>query len=365
MGDGSNFISGPDSPAWDFPAKRGVDPTKLWVQTHGFGAHTVSAVGEVKLRFHPLFGLLLSGRADKNDMTNLLLTPRVVLTSEMGKRAALRLIWQRAQRMNTAEQLFLETQVNHETPDPEEINSYEGIFTVLPTESLSLSLSVYYSKLGIIGFDGTTSTSPVVGDLKAAGGELEASFANKTWRGGISHAFAKQLDWKLREGFTSSGISYSDYNFPTRDVPTVILKSEGNDLNNWANHATKLFVNYGATSWLVLHLDTRVFWKFEGSRDGLTQLKKAAAGSASEAQLTPILDRVDQEGAYGIDFRVNLSARLAFTDQMSLTIYGMNLTGVGGFKRYGFDAGNTRIAPARVQFVREPVTVGATLEYAW
>ena len=365
MGDGSNFISGTDSPAWDFPKYKGVDPNKLWVRTVGFGANTYTALGEARLSPHPLFGLLLSGRADKNDMTDVLVTPRVALTSEFGKRAGLRLIWQRAQRMNTAEQLFLENRVNNTSPDPEEVTYFEGTFTVLPRENLSFSVATWYSEGDIVGFDPNSSTSPVVGHLRLAGGEAELSFAGTRWRGGINQAFVKQIDWKLREGVTASGISYSDYDQVTRDDPDVVLKGQGNNVNNWANHATKLFVNYRPTPWLTLHLDSRVFWEYEGALDGVRALELAVVGTGSEEGVRPILDRLKEENAYGIDFRVNASARIGLSERFSLTLYGMNLAGVGGFKRYGYDAGNVRVAPSRVQIVREPLTVGATFEYVW
>jgi hypothetical protein len=43
----------------------------------------------------------------------------------------------------------------------------------------------------------------------------------------------------------------------------------------------------------------------------------------------------------------------------------MNLLGSGGFKRYAYDTGNSRAAPVRTQFIREPLAVGVTLGHTW
>jgi len=365
MGDASNIINGISSRAYDFPRFGGVDPTRPWIQTDGFGAHTGSLLGEADLRFHPWLSLLLSGRLDKNTRSDLLATPRAAIVSRLTDRNVLKLIWQRAQRMNTAEQLYVEKKIRGVVPPPEVLTSYEAIFSSAPLTNVAVTVSGFYNDLQIIGWNANTFASELVGRLKLAGTEVELAYDSARWRVGANHSFVKQIKWRLRPGTTTSGISYSDYDQPTREDPSIVIKSEGNDLNNWANHATKLFAHLRLTWWMMVHLDARVFWGFQGAKDGVRALEKAAAGSASAPAIQRSIEAIRAEDTYGIDFRLNASASMLLARSLRLSAYAMNLVRSGGAKRYVYDAGNVRASPLRTKFFEEPLTVGLTLEYAW
>ena len=375
MGDSSNIVSGSGSRAFDFPKYGGVDPAKpcsspdvlsgCWIQTDGFGASTLSGLGEADLRFHPLLGLLVSGRLDKNTRSNLLFTPRIAIVSRLRDRHALKLVWQRAQRMNTAEQLYVGRRVKGETAPPEVLTGYEAIFSSAPLTNARFTLSGFYNELNVIGWNANAAASQIVGNLHLAGTEIELAYDSPRWRVGANHSFVKQIKWRLHEGTTVSGISYSQYEQPTRDDPSVVIRSEGNDLNNWSNHASKLFAHVRVRRWLMLHLDGRIFWGFQGAKDGLRALEKGAVGSANAAVIQQAIDAVRAQDAYGVDLRVNASASVQLARSLRLTAYGMNLVGHGGFKRYAYDAGNVRASPVRTKFYQEPRTVGLTLQVAW
>src|SRR5262249_7882807 len=106
MGDNFNIISGTSSDAYGFPAYGGVDPTKPWVATAGFAQSTGSLLGELDARLHQRVSVLVSGRADRSSRSAWLWSPRVALLAQLNQASQLRLIGQRAERLNTAEQLY-------------------------------------------------------------------------------------------------------------------------------------------------------------------------------------------------------------------------------------------------------------------
>jgi outer membrane receptor protein involved in Fe transport len=368
MGDGNNIISGSDSEAYGFPDHNGVDPSPGhdWVASTGFGQTTGSLLGELDARPHPRIGFLLSGRADKTSRAQLLLSPRVALVARPSDRSVVKLIWQRAERLNTAEQLFYQKKINGTRPDPEVLTGTEAIASWLPTAATSVSASAFYNSLQVIGWNVSQASSLLVGRLHLAGAELEAAHSGPRLRFGLNHSFVKQVSWNLYDGVTQSGISYAEYRQPTtRDDPNIVIRDAGNDLNNWATHATKLYLHATVTPWLTLHVDARAFWGYAGAREGLVALERAVAGSSREGAVAASLQALRDEDAYGLDLRANASAHVALSNAFAITFYGMNLVGRGGFKRYAYDAGNVRAAPVRSQFMREPLTLGAKLTYSW
>jgi outer membrane receptor protein involved in Fe transport len=399
MGDANNIISGTDSQAYGFgggggqPNYNGVNPYARWVQTSGWGSHTVSGLGEVNLQIHRLLGILVSARVDRNNRSATLFSPRVAIVSQLNDNNVLKLIYQRAQRMNTAEQLLYQRVVNAgnsalDTAEPEVIDGYEASFSTLPTQNLNFTLTGFYNQLKVIGFNTNTAASQVVGRLKLAGAEIEAAYSSKRFKVGVNHSFVKQIKWQLdcgpdgvcgdptanpadpalKDDVLQSGISYADFKQrTTQDDPTVLIQGFGNDLANWANQSTKLFIHARFSTWLLLHVDSRIFWGEQGQKDALSALQTAAdaSGGMRTQAITDSIQALKDQGAYDIDFRLNASAHFLLSPSFTVGIYGQNLCWTCGNKRYGYDAGLVRAAPIRSIFVREPLTVGANATYSW
>ena len=421
MGDGNNIISGTDSKAYGFgggggqPNYNGVNQYAGpgWLQTSGWGSHTISGLGEVNFQPHRLLQLLLSGRVDKNNRSETLFSPRVALVSQITENNVFKLIAQQAQRMNTGEQLLYQRVVNEgvnaacsasltqtfkcplnamnqlvtlpTTASPEVIKGVEASFTTLPRQNLNFTVSGFYNELNVIGFNTNLAASQNVGKLKLGGAEFEAAYSSKRFRVGFNHSYVKQISWKLGtnpdgSAVTQSGISYADFKQPTSDDKYIFINGYGNDLANWANQATKLFVHARFSTWLLLHADARIFWGEQGQKDALSALETAAAGCADLAAADPkapatacsrvaainnSIQAVRDQNAYGVDARVNASAHFLLSPQTSVGIFGQNLIATGNAKRYGYDAGLTRAAPIRTLWVQEPLTIGANLTYTW
>jgi hypothetical protein len=366
MGDGNNIISGEDSEAYGHALYNGVDPgNPTLIATRGFGQHVGSLLGELDARFHPRLSLLLSGRADKSSRSQFLLSPRVALVSRLGERQVVRLIWQRAERLNTAESLYQQQQIQKTLADPETLSGYEGIYSFLPTRELTFTVAGFYNALTVISWNVDEARTRPAGRLHLAGAELEAAYTSRRWRLGLNHSLVKQVRWRLAPDVTQSGVSYSHYDHPTQDDPTIVIPGAGNDLNNWSNHATKFFAHARLLPWLTVHLDARVFWGFPGARRGLEALEAAVANSDRREAVTASVAALRAEGAYRVDLRVNAGVQVALSPSVAVTLHALNIAGVGGFKRYAYDAGNVRAAPVRSQFLREPFTAGAKVTYSW
>jgi hypothetical protein len=169
----------------------------------------------------------------------------------------------------------------------------------------------------------------------------------------------KLLDWKLASGATQSGVSFADYGVTARDSANVahLMSGSGNDLANWANNATKAWVNWRFWKGFTFHADARVFWGMDGAKDQLDMVQRAAAGSVDQAMVNTAIQDLRDRDVWGIDFRTNVSITYDLKDWWSVSVFCQNLIGYGNNKRYDYDTGTSTLAP-RVFFVEEPRVIG-------
>jgi len=148
----------------------------------------------------------------------------------------------------------------------------------------------------------------------------------------------------------ASGISYSDYYVNAGSG--VIITSKGNDLNNWPNHATKLFSNIQFFDGkLTLHGDLKTFWGFEGCRDGLNALAEAGGTAAR-------IRDVKKHDAYDMEITANLSLTYHISKAAELTFYVQNIPVLGDNKRYSYSSGYKKPYPDKSAWIEEPTMVG-------
>lgn len=360
LGDQRNIISGTGSHLYG--GKGGI--TEGYFVGDGWSTNTFSVLGEATMKFHPKFTLMLSGRNDKNTYSKNLFSPRIAAISELNERNIVKLIWQESKRMNTAEQLLVEHMEGYKS-DPEVLTSYELIYTRLQGEHLLFDISLFYNQLDVIAWDGSKKSSQSVGDLKLGGLECEARYQSERFIVGINHSYVKQLDWDLAQGVDYSGISYSDYKVPgqLRWNPTgLTLNGTGNNLNNWANHATKAYFRYKfLNNKLIFHADARIFWGYEGGKDGFQMIRNAVKGTKYEQEVLEVLKRIEDKDVFDPDFRLNASLTWKLSDVISLQLYSMNLLDIGNNKRYTYDAGFDQLVPNSTSWIEEPRTFGMKL----
>ncbi len=355
MGDAANIISGPNSNAYGF---KGVGDNGYFVGD-GWSTNMYSIFGEANLEFHPQFIFLLSGRIDKDSYSNFLFSPRVAFVSEFNQKNVIKLILQQAQRMNTAQQLFV-LHTRGIKSEPETLSGIELMYSRLQSENLLLYASVFYNKVEVLGWANDDQTLPV-GDLSLYGLELEGRYNFENGYIGFNHSYVKQIDWNYAAGVSYSGISYKDFK-RTMDMGTYT--GLGNDINNWSNQATKCFACFNLLdNKFVFHTDARVFWGFEGAKDGLEMARISAIGTEKEDDVSNAVEDLKRRDAYGIDFRLNSSLTFTVNKTFSITCYVMNLLGSGKNKRYSYDNGHESdwLAPDRADWVEEPRTFGFRL----
>jgi len=355
----------------------------------GWSSNSYSAFAEFNWKIIPNLTLLASGRWDKDDFSPHLFSPRIALLSNIKDRHFIRLIGQQSQRMNTAEQLYkadLKQEDDKPELEPETLTGVELIYGLLATKRLNFSTSVFYNSIETIGWvenedeEGNRYVSTnLLGTLKLGGFEGEISYNHKKFRIGLNHSFVKQHDFKLGKNKSLSGISYSDLN-NTVTVPdswgggTATYQGYGNDLANWSNHATKLFSQIYVNSRLKFHLDGRIFWQWEGEKDGLQVFENVKYTGDSDAKYLEKKDlvietlRADSLNAFGTDARLNIGAEFKATRNVRVSLYIQNLLKANGGRRYAYDWANGAKASRWItmtSWVDEPRTFGATVQFNW
>ena len=316
----------------------------------GFNTNMISFFSECNFEFHPLANLLVSARMDKNNFSKYFFSPRIGLISEIDKDNIVKLIWQRSVRMNTGEELYKEYLYNTKA-NPEILNCFELMYNSLPTKNILLNISASYNWGEMLGFvyDPATikgETKPI-GNLKYFTLEAEARYKFEKLTFGINHSFVKQLSWENAAGITSQGISYADYN-------SNGLLSTGNDLNNWANNATKLFANVELPCQFTFHADGQFFWKWNGYKD--VQLMYDGKYGNSNPAWKLLNNILDDENFAGTDVKINLSISKYFPQiNSTVSVYGINLL---GSKRYSYSSGERYNYPSRLMWVNEPAALG-------
>ncbi|HLP14787.1 MAG TPA: TonB-dependent receptor plug domain-containing protein [Bacteroidota bacterium] len=320
----------------------------------GFTSTMVSVFGESNLEFHRLARLLVSARMDKHTYSTYFFSPRIGIISELDRNTILKVLWQRSLRMNTAEELYKEHLFGMKS-NPEILNCVEAMCNAVPVNTIMINASVSYNWGEMVGFVYDPAT--IKGETKPIGKErfytieAEAIWKHKQFTVSVNHSYVKQLSWKNAPGITSQGMSYSDYHLNG-------LESTGNDLNNWANHATKVVATCALPYHFTVHADGQVFWAWNGYRDIQSMYgAKYGTGDPAWQMLDEQLQAEDFAHAR-VNINVSVSKYLPFINS-TVSVYGMNLA---GGKRYSYSSGEKYNYPSRVMWVKEPAAVGMKLQ---
>lgn len=360
MGDKHNIISGPDSKVYGDGLYRTVSAEEAYFVGEGWSTTMYSIMAEAMLNVHEKLDILVSGRFDKDSYSKYLFSPRIAFISALDDRNILKLVTQQSRRMNTADQLLIQHMEGTES-DPETLSSIELIYTRVESDNLLFNASAFYNHIEVLSWYDPERSTRLTGELQLYGIEFEVSYRSENLHIGANHSLAKQIDWQLADGVSTSGISYSDYYVP---LDSTILSGVGNDLNNWPNHSTKAYLDVELfEKKFTLHADARVFWLFNGAKDGWQMIENAAYGNPDEAIILDIVKEVRDAGMYNMDFRLNIMADYKINRYFSFALGIQNLLGTGNNKRYTYEAGNkNRDYIARGGFLEEPLAVFARMK---
>jgi outer membrane receptor protein involved in Fe transport len=346
------IIGGPSSDAYGSGTGLVNETTANYFAVgNGWETWSHAFLGELNIELTPKTTTILSARFDKHSYTDYMFSPRFAWIYELGKDSFLKLIAQRSVRMNTQEELFINHEMGLENK-PEILDTLELIYSGKFTKCLSFQVSTFYNRDKVIAWDATLRRTDLVGTLETFGVEAEAKYQKENYNVGINHSFVKQLDWKLADNVTASGISYSDYYY---NAGGVIINSKGNNLSNWASNATKLFTNIDFLDGkMTLHGDARIFWGFEGLQDGLDALSEAGipAGSAAE------IEDVERHHGYGPQATGDVSLTYRLDRFADVTFFVQGIPLYGDNKRYSYSSGFRKNYPDKTSWIEEPIVVG-------
>lgn len=344
------IMSGPSSGAYG-TGKYQYDETseEYFPVGEGWETYSHAFLGELNIKHDSKTTTLWSARLDKHRYTDYMFSPRFAWIHELDKDKYLKFIAQRSVRTNTQEELYMNHVLGEEN-DPEELDTLELIYSGKLRERLSFQTSAFFNRNEVIAWDWGQRRSAPVGTLKTIGMEIETGYKKDSFDFGLNHSFVKQLDWNLDDDVSVSGISYSDYYRNAGDG--VIITSNGNDLNNWSNHVTKLFTNIGFFDGrLSLHADMKVLWRFEGRKDGLEALE-SAGGDA------PSIANIRHHDAYDAEVAANISLTYRINKSSTLTAFVQNIPVLGDNKRYSYSSGFKKTYPDKVSWIEEPTVFG-------
>lgn len=350
MADG--IISGPDSGAYGSGSNQ-VDAgnPKYFPVGDGFETFTYAFLGEFNYKLTPKMTTIWSARVDKHSYTDHMFSPRFALIYELDTEEYLKFIAQRSVRMNTSEELYM-NHVQTQSNEPEKLDTLELIYSRKFNDRINFQISGFYNRNEAIAWDWNQKRSAPLGELKTLGLELETKYQTEGFNLGINHSFVKQQDWELAEGIDVSGISYSDYYRDVNGDGSVVILSKGNDLNNWSNHATKLYSNIDLYDGkITLHGNAQIFWGFTGNQDGLDALSEAIGGSAA-------INSIRDHDAYETEIKANVSLTYHINPSSDLTFFVQNIPLLGDNKRYSYSSGYKKSYPDKSSWVEEPTVFG-------
>lgn len=275
-------------------------------------------------------------RADRDQYTNIMWSPRWALVSAVTDRDTVKTILSRSLRKNNAEELRGQA-LKGQKGDPEQLTSAEVIYNRTLGGGSTVALSSFYNKAEILGIDFTTLNTKPVADFRYGGFELELNYKGDDWSLMFSHSYTKLFRFQVEPGAS------------TRVAGTHLVAGThvgyGNDFNNWSNHSTKLSGEWRVVPDWKLTGDIRVFWKYQGAEDQINQvddLRLLNPNSTSASNLTD----PGYRDSVGTSAFLDLGAQYQLAKNQNISLSGYNLLGLFDKKLnkrlYLLDVGNYR-----------------------
>jgi outer membrane receptor for ferrienterochelin and colicins len=303
--------------------------------------YAVGVFGEHQWQINSWLTQFTGLRADKDQYTGWMWSPRLALVAALSERDTLKGILSRSLRKNNAEELRAQ-HLAGEDAEPEQLSSAELIYGRELSDSTRMTLTGFYNKAEILGINFATLHTQPVGEFKYGGLEFELNYQLADVTLGFSHSYSKLDDFDLAPG-ASTRITASHLGY-------------GNDLNNWSNHITKFTAAWQLDPAWQLTSSLRYFWGYEGAQDQIDSTNDARENNpnSSATNLTdPGYNDSVQEAAF-----LDLGLHYQTQDYGKFSLNGYNLLGLLD-KRF-----NKRLYLLNVGNYRpEAVAVGLSYRY--
>ncbi len=269
-----------------------------------------SLLGEHQWRFSPNWLVITGLRMDKHTYTPWMFSPRVALihTSD-DRRMTWKLMYNRSVRSADDAVLFRANKLHNGKLDVETIDQGEISFGHQFTQSWKYGLSFFFNHHKIIAFSPKAFDTVPLGKVDTLGAEFQLSHQDDRFDFWLSHSYVQLLDFSLDEPLKAQNISAQPYGY-------------GNDLANWFNHATKLFLTWHLTERLDWNTSLRVYWSLPGGED-LSDYNKDVLGGRPSVALAQGSDR-----AFGTSAFLNTGLQYRWSRYLSVSVTGYNLLGL-------------------------------------
>ncbi len=268
---------------------------------------TYSLLGEDQWNINDEWTTFLGARADKNTYTPWMFSPRAALVYTPNEITAWKLMANRSQRMNFAEELRAQYLNTGTLSDPEILREYELRLERNPSDSLFWAISAFYIDLDAISWNGAANGTTLTGNQTQWGIEGELSWHNECWNIVGSHCYTKLIHFELADPTLTTFITAAPNGF-------------GNDLNAWSNHITKLIAQRKLTNHWIAETSLRYYWGYPGTADIVARTNSDPNNFAISVNgwKRPFLESVFLNA--GLEYRPEPSARIR--------IDGYNLLGI-------------------------------------
>ena len=241
---------GRNVPGWPHQDSTPVPGNSPWETS------TLGVFGEHQWRLSEDLTNFFSLRLDKHSYSELMFSPRWALVYTPTEYDTFKFIYNRSVRRTN--DFFLRTEylnTGDESDDTETLDNLELRYEKQLNERLSTALSINYSVLEVIAFDGTTNISNSnLGKLSLYGAEWEAKYKSEKLIAILSHGWTQMHDFSLDRDVTSQVVSAHPYGF-------------GKNLAHWSNHISKLYLEYKLSKKWLVNSSTIYYWGYPGAED--------------------------------------------------------------------------------------------------
>jgi hypothetical protein len=300
---------------------------------NGWNTQTISAFGELNMNFSPFLRVLLNVRADKNNFSDLALSPRLALISELNENNVLKLIAQQAKRILPYEFLWMQKQQN-QARFTENLNAIELIYNRLWNKNFLSNLSIYFNQTENLHWNERLAQTEKKGTTNFIGAEWEMRYRTPDLQVGFVYGFTQALNT----------VSYQ-VSEPIRGLDDFLedpnVRVTYQFIQNLPNQSLKLWLRKSVwQNRLSFHADLRGVWAFRDSKKEFDRHFAEISefqnedGFFEDAEYQRFINKMRAQKFYQADFRFNLSASLQVNEKMTLQVFAMNLIDFTGNKRY-------------------------------
>lgn len=221
-------------------------------ETDMWTTHRYALLTEYQWRIDSQWTTYLGVRMDDDTYTDKMYSPRFASIFSPNERDTFKFILSQSSRKNLAEELR-DQYIKDVDTKPEVLQSAEFIYQAV-IDHWFVGTTVFYNALDLITFEEHTRQSINLADQRTGGIEFELSYQTADWRLQFSHSYTKLLSFELYDESYSQGVTSAPYGV-------------GDDLNNWSNNISKIFLFGQFNPAWSASTSLRIFWEYQGSED--------------------------------------------------------------------------------------------------